>query len=88
MRPEDFGIKNYTREDDGSISVDGNVDLMSQELKRIPFRFMKVTGNFICRCNKLKTLMGCPRKVGGAFSCADNMLKNLVGGAKYSRKFF
>ena len=38
-KPEDFGIKNYTWNPDGSLSVVGGVDLSNKNLKTLPFNF-------------------------------------------------
>jgi hypothetical protein len=42
-------------------------------------RFGKVSGNFSCRDNQLRTLKGSPREVGGDFSCRGNQLRTLEG---------
>ena len=40
---------------------------------------LKVTGNFWCHSNQLKSLWGCPQTVGGNFWCGVNQLKSLEG---------
>ena len=40
---------------------------------------LKVTGDFYCNNNQLKSLEGCPQTVGGYFSCSDNKLESLEG---------
>ena len=80
---ESFGIKNYTINSDGSIDVNGDVDLYNMKLKYIPFNFGNVTGYFSCSSNKLTSLKGCPKEVGGHFSCTSNKLTNLIGGPVY-----
>jgi hypothetical protein len=42
-------------------------------------RFGKVSGNFYCWGNQLRTLEGSPREVGGNFSCGGNQLRTLEG---------
>jgi hypothetical protein len=74
-----YGIRNYTINDDGTIDVNGDVLLISFGLKKIPFTFGKVTGDFRCNSNKLGSLEGCPYFVGGCFDCTDNELTNLIG---------
>ena len=74
-----YGIKNYTIMDDGSIDVDGSVDLTSYELTELPLKFGVVTWNFFCSQNNLTTLKGCPREVGGRFTCNHNNLTTLSG---------
>jgi len=75
-----YGIQNYTINPDESIDVDGNVDLSSRGLKRIPLKFRNVRGNFYCNYNQLTSLEGCPQSVSGAFSCSSNKLTSLEGG--------
>jgi hypothetical protein len=85
-----FGIKNYTI-NEGSIDIDGDVDLRNKGLTKIPLKFGKVSGNFSCGYNQLESLSGAPLSVGGYFSCGDNQLKSLegsplsVGGRFYCR---
>jgi hypothetical protein len=77
---EKYGIENYTINFDGSIDVDGNVDLYDKKLTELPLLFNRVTGDFICATNQLTSLKGCPRYVGGVFSCSFNELTTLEGG--------
>ena len=77
---EKFGIKNYTINKDGSINVDGDVNLSRKDLTKIPFRFGKVSGYFACSDNKLTSLEGCPKEVVEYFTCSFNKLKDLIGG--------
>jgi len=74
-----YVIQDYTINPDGSIDVDGNVDLSSRGLKKIPLKFRNVRGNFYCNYNQLTSLEGCPQSVGGAFSCHSNKLTSLEG---------
>ena len=83
-----YGIINYTVNDDGSIDVYGNVDLSVEILTELPLRFNKVTGYFTCSSNKLTTLKGCPRYVGDYFSCSKNKLKSLEFSPDYVGYFF
>ncbi len=83
-----YGIRQYTINDDMSISVNGNVDLSDKNLKSIPIKFKEVTGYFYCGYNQLTSLEYCPETVGG-FSCSNNQLTSLkycpetVGGNFY-----
>jgi len=72
-------IENYTINDDGSIDVDGDVDIGSKGLERIPIKFREVTGDFSCYKNNLTSLDGCPKIVGGYFNCSNNKLTSLKG---------
>ena len=79
---EEFGIKNYAINEDGTIDVNGCVNLYNRGLTKIPFKFGEVTGNFDCSLNQLTSLEGCPKEVGGEFDCYSNKnkLKDLIGG--------
>ena len=71
-----YGIINYTVNDDGSIDVNGDVNLSWYKLTELPLSFNKVTGDFYCSHNVLTSLKGSPKWVGGYFSCEDNNLTN------------
>jgi hypothetical protein len=79
-----YNIENYTINTDGSIDVDGDVDLSNKSLIKIPIKFRKVSGNFHCYHNKLTSLIGCPEYVGDNFLCHDNKLTSLEGISKYT----
>ena len=70
---------NYTINSDGTIDVDGDV-ILSDRLTKLPLKFGRVTGDFICSYNQLVSLRGCPTEVGGDFDCMDNKLVSLEGG--------
>jgi hypothetical protein len=78
-----YKIENYTINDDLSIDVDGDVDLSyllpvdRGGLTKIPLKFNRVSGYFLCNNNKLKSLFGCPEWVGDDFSCSSNQLTSL-----------
>ena len=74
---EKYGIINYTVNDDGSIDVNGNVDLYGYQLTELPLTFNKVTGWFDCGRNNLTSLKGCPRWIGDSFYCSHNDLTSL-----------
>lgn len=75
----EYGIKNYTINEDGTIDVNGDVYLGVKKLKKIPFKFGIVTGDFDLYFNQLTSLEGAPRIVGGNFGCDSNRLKDLKG---------
>ena len=83
-----YNIKNYTINDDGSIDVNGSVDLSSKGLTELPLVFNKVTGDFECRFNRLTSLKGSPRWVGGDFNCHNNKLTSLEFSPDYVGGFF
>ncbi len=72
-----YHIKNYTINDDMSISVNGHVDLTFKNLKSIPITLKEVGGYFDCSGNQLTSLKYCPETVGGYFSCSNNQLASL-----------
>ncbi len=72
-------IIGYDINPDGSISVDGNVNLSDRRLERIPLVFKEVGGNFNCHNNQLTSLEGCPEKVSGNLDCSYNQLISLEG---------
>ena len=57
----------------------GNVDLSQLGLKKLPLRFIEVTGEFSCSWNQLTALDGCPQKAGSVFA-HQNRLTSLIGG--------
>ena len=82
-----YYITNYTINEDGTVDVDGDVNLFNLITDsdgklngRMPINFGKVTGYFDCGLNKLTTLEGSPKWVGKYFLCNMNMLKTLEGG--------
>jgi hypothetical protein len=79
---QELYIKNYTINPDGTVDVDGSVYLRNRGLKKIPFRFGRVTGYFSCDFNQLTTLEGAPIEVGGDFYCGGNKLTTLEGAPK------
>ena len=77
-----YRIKNYSINEDGSIDVDGNVDLGDKNLSKLPIKFGKV-GGFYCYNNKLTSLEGAPNHVDGNFNCKYNKLTSLDGSPGY-----
>ena len=69
----------YTINEDGSIDVDGDVNLYNKNLTKIPFKFRNVSGYFSCHNNQLISLKGAPSSVGDFFSCDNNQLTSLEG---------
>lgn len=65
--------------EDGSVDVLGNVEIMDHTYNRpkLPFKFRNVIGNFYCNGNLLETLENCPDEVGLNFLCSRNKLKTL-----------
>lgn len=59
------------------IDVYGDVVITNTYLRKLPIKFGKVQGNFICCSNKLQSLDGAPSYVGGNFNCYGNELTSL-----------
>ena len=74
-----YDIKNYTINSDGTVDIDGDVNLFSKELTKLPLKFGNVSGYFNCIDNKLITLEGGPQSVGDGFYCNSNYLTSLEG---------
>jgi hypothetical protein len=83
-----YGIENYTINSDGSIDVNGNVNLYGFDLTELPLTFNKVSGYFSCGYNNLTTLKGSPKWVGGFFGCSNNRLPSLEFSPDYVGYFF
>jgi len=58
MKPEDFGIRKYKFNDDGTLDVFESVFLGQKNLTELPFNFGKVEGRFFCSHNYLTSLKG------------------------------
>ena len=88
----EYGIENYQIRDDGSIDVDGDVDLSSifgyGYLKQLPLTFNEVMEDFDCGGNNLTTLEGCPKEIHGDFACSRNKLTSLEHSPKIVGKNF
>ncbi|MEN6291727.1 MAG: hypothetical protein ABFD07_06895, partial [Methanobacterium sp.] len=56
-----YGIENFTINEDGSIDVNGHVNISSMKLTKLPLKFRNVTGDFSCSDNHLTTLEGAPQ---------------------------
>ena len=72
-----YNITNYTINEDGSIDVNGNVNLIGYGLTELPLRFNRVGGFFRCSNNQLTSLKGGPRWIGDDFYCRYNDLTSL-----------
>ncbi len=76
---KEYRIKDYTINSDGSIDVNGNVNLSACEIRKIPIKFNKVNGYFSCLECDLTTLENSPRIVMNNFKCSWNDLTSLEG---------
>ena len=84
-----YGIKNYIINSDGTIDVDGDVNITYMKLDKLPLKFNVVYGDFQCYNNKLTSLEGAPKEVGVDFDCNNNQLTSLKGSPKWvGRNFY
>lgn len=71
-----WGIENYTVNDDLTVDVDGDVSLQQAfEIKKsreFVFQWGVIKGNFSCARCLLISLEGAPREVHGNFDCSGN----------------
>ena len=84
---DQYNIKNYTINKDGSIDVNGDVDLSVNELTEITLKFKNVSRCFNCSHNELISLKGSPERVINFFGYY-NQLATLEGGPKYVSEGF
>jgi len=70
---EKYRIANYTINDDSSINVDGDVNLLDKKLtKKLPLKFRNVSGSFYGNHLQLTSLEGSPQSVGGNYILDNN----------------
>ncbi len=71
--------KEYTINNDGSISCSKTINVDGFGIKELPVVFADVNGHFSCFDNKLTTLKGSPSSIWeyGRFTCSKNMLTSL-----------
>ena len=74
-----YDITDYTINSDGSIDVDGIVNLHGKYLTKFPLKFRNISGSFDCSYNNLTNLEGSPIHVGTSFYCDNNKLTSLEG---------
>ena len=75
----DLGIENFTINKDGSVDVEGNVNLSQRGLKKIPINFNKIGGYFSLSRNKITSLEGLPKEINGGLYLSDNQITSLKG---------
>ena len=81
-------VRDYTLLADGIIDVTGDVYISGGIHKKIPFKFGKVSGDFIFKDCKLESLHNAPKEVGGNFIVNKNNLIDLEGGPTYVGKMY
>ena len=85
---KEYDIENYTINSDGSIDVDGDVNLIDMNLDKLPLRFNRIGGSFDCSVNHLTSLIGAPKEIGGSFDCRYNQLTTLEGAPREIGDYF
>jgi len=68
-----------TKNPDGSIDFDGEVNIANKYISEIPVKFRNVDGDFVCRNNNLTSLENAPEYVSYTFDCGNNLLTSLKG---------
>ena len=72
-------IGNHFIQRDGTIDVDGSVEIHSADGRELPVQFGKVRDGFYCSGSDLTTLRGCPREVGEDFVCSNIAITSFDG---------
>jgi hypothetical protein len=81
-------IENYKINPDGTVDVNGDVNLSFKKLTHLPLKFGRVSGSFDCSKNQLISLEGAPSEVYW-FDCSGNQLTSLEGAPlKVSSDFY
>jgi len=76
---DQYSIKNYSINPDGSIDVDDSINLYNEKLDKLPLKFGAISGRFTCSFNNLTSLEGAPVSVDGDFIISHNILTSLEG---------
>jgi len=76
---EKYEVQNYTINDDYTIDIKGDVEIIRKYLTKFPdfIQFGKIYGTFNCSLNQLKSLRGSPIEVEKDFYSTENMLSSL-----------
>ena len=69
-----LGIMNFSIDDMGYVSVEGDVEIIGFKLEEIPVKFHKIYGNFSVSGNRLITLKNCPDIIYGVANFSYNQL--------------
>jgi hypothetical protein len=83
FKPKDISQFLESCKPDAAGNFNGNIDLSGLNLKQLPFKYNKVSGDFSCSFNQLESLVGAPKWVGNDFNCSYNQLTSLEGAPKY-----
>lgn len=72
-----FKERNYTINQDGSVDINGGVDLDYYYLDNIPLNFNRVSGYFDISNNRISSLKGIPKYIGDGLFISSNRIKTL-----------
>lgn len=72
-------IKKCIINDDLTVDVNGEVNLVNKNLTFLPIQFGKVKGDFDCAQNQLSSFDGFPTRISGYFNCYQNQFATLEG---------
>lgn len=75
----DQEISNYTINDDNTVSVDGDLELIGLRYKQLPVTFKEVTGDIKITGGMLANLQGLPKEINGHLSIASADNITLIG---------
>ena len=73
-----WNIKDYTINEDGSVDVNGDVDLSFENLDYLPIRFRKINGFFVVNDNNLTSVENFPTYVECYMDISHNKLTDLT----------
>jgi hypothetical protein len=76
---EKSSIFNYKINDDLSVDVIQNVNIIWENIKLIPIKFKSIQGKVILSGNKLQSLEGLPEEIFGTLDISNNQLRTLKG---------
>ena len=76
---EKSSIFNYSINDDLSVNVNQNVNIIWENIKLIPIEFRSIEGNVVLSGNKLQSLKGLPKEIYGVLDISNNQLRTLEG---------
>ena len=74
-----WNIKNYTINKDLTIDVNDTVNMVYQQIEKLPYyiQFGIIKGSFFCNNCGLITFKGMPHTIKGILGCAGNKIKTL-----------
>ncbi len=75
----EWDIEEYKINQDGSIDVNQDVDILYAGVTSLPFKFNTIHGNFSFTSSRIENLENMPNVVNGNFDISDNHLTSLEG---------